>query len=212
MNKQQLISRRGRVWMQALACVLVWALSWPAQADAIADLQSFLSQSQSLHARFKQVQAQRKKEVLGEFWLQKPQRFRWDYAPPSNQKIIADGQFLWVVDLDLNQVTQKNQTQALADSPASWLLGQHSLSERFVLKNMGESQGLVWVQALPKKSDQSLARLSIGLKDKKLMRLDIEDGLGQVTHLEFADWELNPKLAGSIFQYSPPEGTDVVRQ
>ena len=43
-----------------------------------------------------------KKRLKGKFFVKKPGKFRFDYALPSKQIIISDGQYLAVQDLDIN--------------------------------------------------------------------------------------------------------------
>lgn len=40
----------------------------------------------------------------GRFYVQRPGRLRFDYAPPSKLRIVADGQYLSIEDHDLNTV------------------------------------------------------------------------------------------------------------
>ena len=40
--------------------------------------------------------------MKGKFYVQRPGRFRFDYARPSRQIVVSDGQTLAVQDLDLN--------------------------------------------------------------------------------------------------------------
>ena len=40
--------------------------------------------------------------MKGKFYVQRPGRFRFDYARPSRQIVISDGRYLAVQDLDLN--------------------------------------------------------------------------------------------------------------
>ena len=47
--------------------------------------------------------------------------FCFDYRKPFEQTIVADGQTLWFYDVDLNQVTQRPQAQALGNTPAALL-------------------------------------------------------------------------------------------
>jgi outer membrane lipoprotein-sorting protein len=42
------------------------------------------------------------KRMKGKFYLKRPGRFRFDYALPSKQIVISDGEYLAIQDLDLN--------------------------------------------------------------------------------------------------------------
>ncbi len=71
----------------------------------------------------KDGQAARSKTSSGTFEFQRPGRFGDAiYQKPFEQTIVADGQTLWLLDVDLNQVTQRSQAQALGSTPASSLI------------------------------------------------------------------------------------------
>ena len=104
------------------------AAQW-ASADGLKSLESFMQGTQAARADFTQVvtspgkdgQAARQKTSSGQFEFQRPGRFRFDYKKPFEQTIVADGQTLWFYDVDLNQVTQRPQAQALSNTPAALL-------------------------------------------------------------------------------------------
>ena len=62
------------------------------------------------------------RQFEGQFLLKRPHRFRWNYTAPYQQDIIADGDWVWVVDKDLEQVSQQSQKEALRGTPALVLL------------------------------------------------------------------------------------------
>jgi outer membrane lipoprotein carrier protein len=145
--------------------------------------------------------------------------FRFDYSKPFVQNIVADGQFVWLYDADLNQVTQRNQSQALATTPASLIASANdvtSLQKEFVLLAQPDADGLQWVAATPHSSDSSLQRVRIGLRVKgdtvQLAQLDIWDVFGTRSLMKFEQTNINPKqLTLSQFNFVPPKGADVIK-
>jgi len=114
----------------ALAAAALVALSSPAWADGLSDLESFLKQTQQGRTTFTQVvtppkkdgQAQpRSKTSSGTFEFQRPDRFRFEYTKPFEQTIVADGQTLWLYDADLNQASSRRQQDVLGNTPATLL-------------------------------------------------------------------------------------------
>ena len=53
----------------------------------------------------------------GEFYLNRPGKFRWDYRAPYEQIIVSDGQRIWIYDVDLQQVTVQKQEAGLPTTP-----------------------------------------------------------------------------------------------
>jgi outer membrane lipoprotein carrier protein len=49
------------------------------------------------------------REILVPASSSRPNRFRFHYRKPFEQTIVADGQTLWLHDVDLNQVTARKQ-------------------------------------------------------------------------------------------------------
>ena len=156
----------------------------------------------------------RSKTSSGRFEFMRPDRFRFEYTKPFPQTIVADGQTLWLYDVDLNQVTARRQKDALGSTPAAIIAsaGQiDALKGAFELKSAPEQDGLQWVEATPRAKEGQLRLVRIGLREKELAVLDIEDGLGQRSVLRFSQWQANPGLKAGDFRFEPPAGADVIR-
>ena len=50
----------------------------------------------------------------GTFEFLRPNRFKFIYTKPFEQSIVADGQTLWLHDVDLNQVTSRKLSSIMA--------------------------------------------------------------------------------------------------
>ena len=219
------ISRR-LAWVAAL-----WVLAgvaWPAwaHADGLEALSQFIQQTRSGRAQFTQVvtsptrqgQPPRSKTSSGGFEFQRPGKFRFDYRKPFVQTLLADGQTLWMHDVDLNQVTARNQAQVLGSTPVALLTAATDLEwlkADFTFKAEPDREGLQWVRATPKKADGQIQSVLVGLRaaDKgvSLAVLDVQDSLGQRSVLGFSAFELNPALPASSFVFKVPAGADVIR-
>lgn len=199
------------------------ALAWPARADGLDSLETFLRTARSGRAEFTQVvtspvregQAARTRTSSGSFEFLRPNRFRFTYRKPFEQVIVADGQTLWLHDLDLNQVTSRRQAQALGSTPAALIASAAdvaALRKDFDLAAAPAQGGLEWVQALPKVKDGQLRSVRVGFRDSELAQLEILDGFGQRSVMTFSRMEVNPFLSEALFQFRLPAGADVIRQ
>ena len=209
-----------------LLAAAVWSLALPAHADSVDLLAQFMKQARSGRADFTQVvtspsragQTPRAKTSSGRFEFQRPGKFRFDYRKPFVQTLVADGQTLWLHDVDLNQVTARQQSQALGSTPAALLTGASDLQ---VLKNdfqftpEPDRDGLQWVRATPQSPDGQIRSVMVGLRaapsGPELAVLDVQDSLGQRSVLTFTGFELNPVLPASTFVFKAPAGVDVIR-
>ena len=196
-------------------------------ASGLESLENFVKTVKTGKAAFTQVvtapakdgQAARSKTSSGTFEFQRPNRFRFVYQKPFAQTIVADGQTLWLHDVDLNQVTARPQSQVLGSTPAALIAAApdlRALQADFALQAAPDKDGLQWVNATPKSKDGQLQSVRIGFKpaDKgdELAVLEILDSFGQRSVLSFSGFQVNPSLPADSFQFKPPAGADVLRQ
>lgn len=203
-------SRRDR-W--ALVLVL-WVAAAPAWADGgKAKLDAFLAGTQSLQAHFEQLLHDGSqgvtRELRGTFYLQRPGRFRWEYAEPKDQIVLADGRTVWLVEGDLKQAYHKAQSEALRGTPALLLAEKLRLEDHFDVSDQGTTQGLDWVELTPRDPESQFARVLIAFAGNDLTRMDLADKFGQVTRFSFSDLRRNPSLDPKLFVYTPPPGTQL---
>jgi outer membrane lipoprotein carrier protein len=221
-------SRRSALVL-GLCSASVWgvlSLALPVQADGVDLLAQFVKQARSGRADFTQVvtspsragQAPRSKTSSGSFEFQRPGKFRFDYRKPFVQTLLADGQTLWLHDVDLNQVTARKQQQVLGSTPVALLTAAadlQSLKADFQFSPEPARDGLVWVRATPLVADGQIRSVMVGLRATpmgvELAVLDVQDSLGQRSVLTFAGFQLNVALPASQFVFKAPAGVDIIR-
>ena len=201
--------------MKTFAWALALLLVGAARADSLDLLRDFAQNVKSGRAGFTQtvtsVDGAKKKDSSGQFEFVRPNRFRFSYAKPFEQQIVADGQKVWLYDVDLNQVTVRPMAQALGATPAALLAGG-TLDKEFELKAAPAADGFEWVQATPRVKDGPIKALRVGFKGPALAALEIVDAFGQRSMLRFTALEQNIALPDSTFQFTPPKGADVIAQ
>lgn len=201
-----------------------------ALADGLSTLELFLRTASSGRADFNQVvtSAPREGHVArtrvshGTFEFQRPGRFRFVYGKPTGQVIVADGQTLWLHDLDLNQVTARPQASALGSTPAALIAAapdMKALQAEYKLGSEPAHDGLQWVLALPRAREGQVQSVRVGLREvesggrpaAELAVLEIVDSFGQRSVLTFDQIVLNVSLPADTFRFRPPAGADVIR-
>lgn len=194
-----------------------------AHADGLKDLENFLRDVDSAQSGFTQVVTSpkragdtvaRSKTSSGRFEFLRPNRFRFEYTKPFEQTIVADGQTLWLYDVDLNQVTARKQQEVLGSTPAALIAAgtdMKALAEVFDLKAAPAQDGVEWLEARPKAKDGQLQMVRVGFRQGQLAALDIADSLGQRSVLTFTQWQGNAPLKADRFRFQPPPGADVIR-
>jgi len=200
-----------------LAALAAGLLATPgaAWADAVDTLREFARDVKTGQAKFTQVvtspDGAKKKSSSGSFEFARPNRFRFVYAKPFEQQIVADGAKVWLYDVELNQVTVRAMSQALGATPAALLAGS-TMEKDFELKALPARDGLDWAQALPRAKEGSIQSLQVGFKGKELAALEIVDALGQRSMLRFTEVVSNAKVADDAFRFAPPKGADLIEQ
>jgi outer membrane lipoprotein carrier protein len=194
-----------------------------ASATGLESLEAFIKTARSGRADFVQVvtapakdaEAPRSKTSSGSFEFSRPNRFKFIYRKPFEQSIVADGQTLWLYDVDLNQVTARKQSQVLASTPAALIASApelRALQTDFALTDASAKDGIEWVLATPRARDSALQNIRVGLRGGELAVLEILDSFGQRSVLTFTHYELNPVLPVKAFEFKAPAGADVIRQ
>lgn len=197
------------------AIAALMGLLGQAQADAVATLRDFVREVKGARAQFSQTvyspDGARKKSSSGQFEFQRPNQFRFAYTKPFEQLIVGDGQKVWIYDADLNQASSRRMTQALGATPAALLAGGN-LERDFTLKALSSEGGLEWVQALPRQTESGVQSLKVGFKGRDLAALEIIDGFGQRSRLDFSGVVTNPALNPEAFKFVLPAGADLLEQ
>lgn len=185
-----------------------------AQAAAVEQLQRFLGGTRTLKADFAQtVSARSGRKPLesgGHLAISRPGKLRWEIVRPAPQLVVGDGEKIWIHDPELQQVTVRKAGQALGGTPAALLAGNNEIERNFTLREAGSSDGLDWVEAVPKSGDSGFEKLRLGLAGGELRVMELFDSFGQTTLIRFSHIERNVSLAPALFRFTPPAGSDVV--
>ena len=211
-----------RALIASLAALLaVAALPVPAAVTgggveaATERLDGWLAANRSFRARFSQsVFDEDGVEISasgGTVAFRRPWRFRWDYDAPTPQVIVSDGTELWWYDIELAQVTVRPAGTALEGTPAALLAGPERVDEHFRVAALESVLGVDWFQLVPRSADAAFRALRIGLQGDEVRAIEMDDGFGQSTRIDFFDVEYNPRLADALFQFVPPPDADIVR-
>ncbi len=192
-------------------------LSLGAQAGPVEDLDALLSGHQTAQARFTQFSmnesGSRAEESRGYFAVERPNRFRWVTETPFVQEIVSDGEYIWIYDPDLEQVTRKAADEQGGSAPAMILNGQiEQLSQSFDIRKIDEDVGGVALfELLPKNTENStFTRIRLLFEQDRISELSMQDSLGQRSMLTLQDLEYDAELPADVFKFVAPEGTDVI--
>jgi len=199
------------------ACILLIGAPSQSWATAIENLKLFIQETQTVQANFSQALADRNSRITqrssGTMQFERPDKFRWIYKEPYEQSIIGDGKQVWFYDHDLEQVTIREFNIAIGSSPAALLAGNNTIEENFKLTNLGIQEEIEWLEAIPKNKDSTFEFIQMGFSlQGELKFMALRDNFGQTTYLSFTELIKNPEFSNNLFQFSPPEGVDVISE
>jgi len=153
----------------------------------------------------------------GKVYFKKKGMMRWDYKTP-NQKLISNGVTLWYYQPEENQVLIYNVSKVIRERiPLAFLSGEGSLIRDFNLANFNESmapgEDHFVLEMVPKEPFPALAKLILTVDKKSYMvvQSDVFDELGNVTRTRFVDIKTNLSLPPSLFNFTIPPGTEVLK-
>lgn len=209
----------GRAGGGARRALLAALLALPmartsAQPSAAAQLRAFIEGTRSAQATFSQTvfdgKGRRVQEARGTMLFSRPGRFRWEYDSPVSQLLVGDGEQVWMHDRDLNQVTVRRLDRALTGTPAALLAGSNEVEKAFTVNALPARDGLEWIEAVPRDTESAFSAVRLGFARGEIAAMEIVDGLGGRTVVRFEAVQRNPRLAASLFRFTPPRGADVI--
>ena len=168
------------------------------QTELVKIVSKYFSDLKSMKGAFVQTAADNKK-MKGKFFVLRPGRFRFDYAPPSKQIIISDGENLAIQDLDL----YNEDRVALDQTPFRLLLRKDvDLLRDAKIVEVQEAQDLI-VLGIQDRSPDTPGRIKIFLATKPSLELKewvTTDAQGLDTRIEVSELIRSDDLDGNLFK------------
>ena len=218
----RLLERSAKIFILLFvgAALIACASAWSQAVDsAVAltgedHLQNFLDEVQTVQAEFYQelwgADDQIVEIAMGSLSLQRPNQFLWRYREPIEQLVLADGDNLWIYDVELAQATVTPLSDVIEATPAMLLSGDQSVRDGFETLENFTADGLSWVRLAPKIPGSDFLSILVGFRDGELARLELIDGLDQLTRIGFSEVHINQELAADLFSFEPADGVDVI--
>jgi outer membrane lipoprotein carrier protein len=206
---------------------LLLGLAWAPCVLAVTG-QSLISEVQKRYETTSDLEANFVQEYVGKV-MKRPQRgegkvffkkrgmMRWDYDVP-NQKFISNGHTLWYYQPEENQVFVSDVGKVLKEkTPLAFLAGEGDLNRDFSVVQFNEAiaqkEENYVLELAPRESQPGLIRLVLTVDKKSyyVLQVDVIDELGNVTRTRFIDIKTNIVLPVSMFQFTIPPGTEVIK-
>lgn len=166
------------------------------QSELLERIGVYFNSIKHLEGRFTQINPNNQ-QVEGIFYVRKPGLLRFDYAPPSRLRIVADGEYLSIEDHDLKTVDQ----YPLDKTPFRLLLSEDvDLGRDANILDLTRSDSVASI-TLEDKADGSRGRLQLffSLPDIELKEWVITDPQGLDTRIQLADLVTGNKKKKEFF-------------
>lgn len=168
------------------------------QTEVVKQVSKYFSDLKTLKGSFVQTQTNAK-PMKGKFFVMRPGKFRFDYAAPSKQIIVSDGEYLAIQDLDLNN----EDRVALDQTPFRLLLRKDvDLLRDALIVEVSQADDLI-VVAIQDKSPDSPGRIKLFMSTKPSLELKewvTTDAQGIDTRIQIADVASGDDLDAKMFK------------
>jgi outer membrane lipoprotein carrier protein len=153
----------------------------------------------------------RKVELMkGSFFIEKPEKIRWQYIEPYEQIFLADGVNFWTYDVDLEQVTVKPQKEFLARAQFILFYDNNELMTKFEVASVDHEKEMLWIQLKPLRSNESGNEVILGFGRGILSEIKLVDSLDQTIIIDIKNLVLNQNIQSNIFELNLPLGVDIL--
>lgn len=171
------------------------------QAEIVKKVSQYFNNLQNLKGSFVQTGADRK-VMRGKFFMKRPGRFRFEYARPSLQVIISDGEYLAIQDHDLNN----EDRIALDQTPFRMLLRKDvDLLRDARIAEVQDADDLI-VLSLQDKNPDAAGRIKLFLSTKPELEIKewvTTDAQGLDTRVEVGALDRSQEIDPSVFKIKP---------
>jgi|TARA_B110001469_G_scaffold13780_1_gene13925 outer membrane lipoprotein carrier protein len=201
---------------QSIFLALLIGGSNVANSDSISEkLSALLRPIESMSANFTQQLFDADDSELelfeGVFKLAKPGKMLWHIKQPMEQKLVSDGEVLWIYDPDLEQVVIESFADKIKSTPIALFNGQVAdLDTRYTITQQHTERSTEIFTLSPKDTSSLFSRIDITFVDSVPQSIAVIDTFEQRTLIVFDKLSVNPLFDPSIFSFIIPNQVDVI--
>jgi len=167
------------------------------QKQIVIQINTYLNKLTDLKGRFLQVNPDDSQQK-GKFYLKRPGLIRFDYSPPSLQRIISDGKYLIIEDRDINTVDKF----PLKNTPFRILLAEQvNIVRDAFIKNVVETDELTSI-ILVDRNGGAIGQIELVFTKDPIFELQewkVIDTQGQTTRVILSHLNFSEKIDKKLF-------------
>jgi outer membrane lipoprotein carrier protein len=190
-------------------------------ADSVAaKVQTFYNQTTTFQATFQQVYKvkayNQTKKSNGKVIFAKPGKMSWSYDTPNGNRVVSDGKTLKVYEKDNNQMFEQPVEKSQYPAALAFLMGQGDLTKSFNLKLLDAAtlkfEGGYVLEGLPKEATPAYQKVIFFVDGptSQVRRVIILDAQGNKNTFDFRSPRVNEPVPDETFQFTPPQGTQII--
>lgn len=170
--------------------------------DDVQAVERYLQGLTTAQARFVQTTPDGT-QLVGTFYLERPGKLRFEYDPPLEDFVVADGFFIYFYDAELGEQTNAPIGQTLADF---FLRKTLKLEGDITVKSVKRGGGFLQIE-LAQTDDPEAGSLTLGFKEDPLTlsKWRIVDPQGLITEVELFYLKTGITHPKELFVYMDPD-------
>lgn len=171
-------------------------------APSVRAAEKYLQSLSTAKARFLLTAADGTQQI-GTFYLNRPGKLRFQYDPPLQDFIVADGLLIYFYDAQLGEQSNAPIGQTLADF---LLRGDISLSGDVTVTRVMRGGGLLQITLVQTK-DPGAGSMTLGFEENpmRLKKWRVVDPQGSTVEVELFQLQTDVKLDSDLFVYHDPK-------
>jgi len=144
----------------------------------------------------------------GKIYFKRPNFFRMEIGDPP-QIYVGDSSSLWIYMPEKKRAIRQSLGQIPVQISPDVFLKDYE--KRFNIELLGEEKKIVQIALIPKQNTDIYSKIIVDIHKSKydIKAITIHDQAGQENKFTFDKMELNKKLSKELFEFKPPEGTQV---
>ena len=173
-----------------------------AGAEDIERAEKYLQDMKSAQARFVQT-THDGTQLVGTFYLNRPGKLRFEYDPPIENFVVADGMFIYFYDAELEEQTNAPIRATLANF---FLRKNFSFTDDLMVEDAKYAGGLLQVRVI-QAEDQDAGSITFAFSENpfQLKKWRVIDQQGMITEVELFYLKTGVEHSSKLFIYIDPK-------
>jgi len=140
--------------------------------------------------------------AVGKFYLERPNKMRWEYEPPTPILMVSNGSFITYFDRGLAQISHIPIDSTLA---AFLIRPKISFSDDITLDSLTKYKGIIAISVhQTAKADEGELTMEFADKPLVIRSFMIKDSSGEITKISFQNARFGQTIEPELFVFHDP--------